>query len=342
MCQSEVNDYYIFCPNCGARLIPANSSVSLPLAENGAAYLHERRKLSRVGVATTVIALLVIVSVFIVIPLASHKQAVNHPTNCASSLPASTFVAAPIANYDVQEVMVFAETYAQLDFNVTAIAQCDASGYGPSYLLNGLSNSGYWYQVGIDWNWPLQTGGFNSGFGFLSEEWAPGGSTRSPSSISFSGVVNQGDIIELSLSFNEGRVVASAHDLDTGASGSTSYPARGATTFVGSQAQQSQARFSFGTEGYFTGLMTEWYHVSANYSGPERNVTYSQNTMTIESATLGVGEWNFTASVPASVFSVVAASGNPIDFGAQPNQLEQFVLNGFTLSADGHEFVTGP
>jgi hypothetical protein len=86
--------------------------------------------------------------------------------------------------------------------------------------------------------------------------------------------------------------------------------------------------------------MTEWYHVSASGNGPGHEVTYSENTTAIASATLGVGEWNFTASEPSSVFSVVADSGNQVAFGAQPNQLQQFTLNGYTLSADAYEFVT--
>jgi hypothetical protein len=289
-----------------------------------------------------IIVLLVVVSVVIAISSFYPSRSINTLTNCPPSPASSTFVTAPNPNYDAQEVMVFTQSYSQLEFNVTAVAQCDSDGYGPSYLLNGLTNTGYWYQVGIDWNWPLQNGGYNSGFGFVSEAWAPGGLTRSPPSVAFSGTVNQGDTIGLSLTFSDGRVVASAMDLDTGASGSTSCPARTATMFVGSQAQQSQPRFSFATEGYFTGLMTEWYHVSPSYAGPERSVAFSESTVSIASATLAVGEWNLTAATPSSVYSDLAANGNPIDFGAQPNQLQQFVLNGFTLSADAYEFVTGP
>ncbi len=71
-------------------------------------------------------------------------------------------------------------------------------------------------------------------------------------------------------------------------------------------------------------------------------MVYSETTTPIASATLGVGEWNFTTTVPTSVFSDIANNGNPIDFGAQPNQLQQFALNGFMLLADAYEFVTGP
>jgi len=341
-CHSEVGADCVFCPNCGAQLVPATASGDVPSVESRTTGLQGQRNLPRVAAAVIVIVLLVVVSVFVVIPLVTHNHSDTLQTNCPAIPASSTFIEAPNPNYDVQEVMVFTQTYTQLEFNVTAVAQCDGNGYGPAYLLNGLSNTGYWYQVGINWDWPLQSGGYNSGFGFVSEAWAPGGLTRSPPSVEFSATVNQGDMIELSLSFNGGQVVASARDLNTGASGSMSYPARTATMFVGSQAQESQSRFSFETEGYFTGLMTEWYHVSASYSGPEQEVTYSGSTMSIASATLAVGEWNFTATTPSSVFSDLANNGNPIDFGAQPNQLQQFVLNGFTLSADAYEFVTGP
>ena len=322
-------------------MIPAFASGAPPV-ESGAAPPQEQRKLSgaKVAAAVIIIALLVAVSVFVVLPSVSPNHSSNSLTNCPPSPSASTYVAAPSPNYDLQEVMVYAQTYTQLTVNVTAMAQCDASGYGPAYLLNDLTNTGYWYQVGIDWNWPLQPGGYTPGFGFVVEAWAPGGFTRSPPSASFSGTVNQGDIIQLSLSFSGGQVVTSAVDLNTSASGSSSFPARTADAFVGSQAQQSQLRFSFATQGYFTGLMTEWYHAGATDTGPELKVSYSENTTAITSATLGVGEWNFTGTAPSSVFSVVANNGNPIDLAAQPNQLQQFVLGGFTLSADAYEFVT--
>jgi len=338
-----VDPNHAFCPNCGARLVPATASVGAPPAESGTVTPQEQPKLSRgkVAAAVVIIVLLVAVSVFVVLPSVSQTNSRNSLTNCLPSPAASTFVAAPSPGYDVQQVMVFAQSYSRLEFNVTAIAQCDANGYGPSYLLNGLTNTGYWYQVGINWDWPLQSGGYTPGFGFVSEAWAPGGLTRSPAAVAFSGVVNQGDTFELSLSFSGGQVVTSARDLNTGASGSMSYPARAASTFVGSQAQQSQLRFSFATQGYFTGLMTEWYHVTPNYSGPGQNVTYSESTIAVASATLGVGEWNFTTSTAGAVFSDVANNGSPIDFTAQPSQLQQFVLGGFTLSADAYEFVTG-
>lgn len=349
VCNGEVDPDSAFCPLCGARLVPpvaVEGGGVVPPADGGTvgAPEEERPEVSRarVAAAIVIIVLIVTVSIFFVFPSVIPATTTSPPVSCsnASAPPASTSATAPTPNYDVQQVMAFAQSYSQLEFNVTAIAQCDANGYGPAYLVNGLTNTGFWYQVGINWNWPLQSGGYTPGFGFVSEAWAPGGLTRSPAAVAFSGTVNEGDTIELSLTFSGGLVVASAVDLNTGASGSMSYPARGADSFIGSQEQESSERFSFATAGYFTGLMTEWYHVDASPTVDEEAVTYSENTTQIASATLGVGEWDFSTAVPTSVFSNVANNGNPIDLASQPSQLQQFTLNGYTLSADAYTFVT--
>lgn len=293
-----------------------------------------------------IIILLVLVALLAVIPYGLSLVHSTSPisvikTPCPSNASGPTTVAAPSPNYDEQQVMLFAQSYASLSFNVTAIAQCDANGYGPAYLLNGVTNSGFWYQVGISWDWPLQTGGYAPGFDFVSEDWAPGGLTRGVPTLSFNGTVNSGDIIELGLSISNGRILASAVDLNTTAGGSMSYPARTATSFIGLQAQQSQPRISFETRGYFTGLMMEWYHVTSNYTGAdEQNVTFSVSSPTVTSATLGVGEWNFTTNTPTSVFSAVANNGNPISLSGVGNGLQKVTLDGFTLRANAYELQT--
>ena len=342
-CQTELLTGFRFCPNCGAQLLPAPTLEYPSPGVSGPT--QERPKQSRIWIALAavlIVAMLVTVSLFALFPSTGHAISISPIAGCPPNPDPSATVSAPNTDYDVQEVMAFTQSYSQLAFNVTAVAQCDANGYGPAYLLNGLSNTGYWYQVGINWDWPLQSGGYVSGFGFVSEDWAPGGLSRTPTSTPFSGTVNQNNTIELSLQFSGGSVIASAKDLNTNASASITYPANRANDFVGLEAQQSRLRFSFSTRGYFTGLMTEWYHVSPNSSGPGQGVVYSETVNPVTSATVGVGEWNFTASGPVSVFSSVANDGNPIDLVAQPNQLQQFTLNGFVLSADAFEFVTGP
>jgi hypothetical protein len=162
---------------------------------------------------------LLVVAANVVVPIVSPAHTVVAPANCRGAASGQTTVSAPVPNYDLQSVMILSQSVSELEFNVTAIAQCDSNGYGPSYLLNGLSNSGYWYQVGVNYDWPLQAGGYQPGFDFVSEAWAPGGVTRAPASIPFSGSVNSGDIIELSLTLSGGVVVTSARDLNTSATG---------------------------------------------------------------------------------------------------------------------------
>ena len=294
-----------------------------------------------VAAALVVVALLVFIAMVPYIPNTNRTLTQGPIANCPTYTGSQSPVSEPTPNYDVQELMIFTQSYSQLVFNVTAIAQCDANGYGPAYLVNGVTNTGYWYQVGLDWDWPLQSGGYVPGFGFVSEGWAPGGLTRSPTSSTFSGTVNPNDTVQLSLTFSGGNVIASALDLNTSASASTSYPTHRADTFVGLQEQESGTRFSFATRGYFTGLMTEWYHLNPSGEGTGMGVTYSETLTPITSATLGIGEWNFTTPVQTSVFSGVANGGNPVDFTGAPNQLQQFTYNGLVISADAFEFVTG-
>jgi len=52
---------------------------------------------------------------------------------------------APSPNYDEQLGTTFTQDFSSLAYNVTALAQADADGYGPGYLLNGLTPEGYWY-----------------------------------------------------------------------------------------------------------------------------------------------------------------------------------------------------
>ncbi len=162
--------------------------------------------------------------------------------------------ALPAANYDEQLGEVFLQSLKGITYNVTATVQTDSNGYGPAYLLNGLTPAGYWYQVGLSYNWPYtsaQGGGYESGFQMLYETFDPSGNSIFPTdggggNESFSGVVHANDVVLLSLTFSGNNVAMSAHDWSTGASASESYTAKGSTSFVGGL-----------SGGYFTGLMTE-------------------------------------------------------------------------------------
>ena len=233
----------------------------------------------------------------------------------------------PPATYDEQVGETFSQSFTSIAYNVTAVPQTDADGYGPGYLLNGLSSNSYWYQVGLSYQWPYANGGYYPGFEMNYETFDSSGQSIFPSSgggggIGFSGPVNAGDEVLLTLYFSGGNVVMSATDWSTGASASESYSAEGATYFQ-----------SGGSNGFFTGLMTEWWH-SASYYSNEQEVVYSDSTFALPSADLWADEW--IPSTGQSLFynSEYVAFSNP-------SQLQSFSTNGITSYANANEFITG-
>src|SRR6267378_2934511 len=143
-------------------------------------------------------ALILVAAVLILFPTGAGPR-----TNSIVPVLAST---GPVL-YDEQLSLSFVESFTDLAVNVAAVQQCGSDGLGPAYLLNGLSDSGYWYQVGLAYNWPLASGtSYSSGFHFIWEVFYPNGSTSNPVLSRIPDNVNQGDIVRLSLSFSGGSV----------------------------------------------------------------------------------------------------------------------------------------
>jgi len=186
---------------------------------------------------------------------------------------------APSAPYDEQLSLIQGGSSESLAFVVEAIAQSDSNGYGPAYLVNGLSSKGYWYQVGVAYDWGCGAG-YISGFHYFSEVWnASGGSVSGPNFLPLT--VANGDSVNLSIGFSGSSIVMSAEDLVNGATQSTNFSAELATYFVGGASGDPQE------PGWFTGIMTEWYHVQAYYGG-ESSVRYTSTTPFPYEATNGV------------------------------------------------------
>jgi uncharacterized membrane protein len=184
-----------------------------------------------------------------------------------------SYASGAAAPYDEQLGMTLVDNYTALGYNVTAVAQTSGtSGTGPGYLLNGYSNTGYWYQVGLSWNWATFFGYSPNQFLLSYEVFAPNGTSIYPSNggtglLNLSGPVNEGNIVLLNLYLENNTVIFLVKDWNTGAEGVTTFPAYGATEFVGNP-------YSANTNGFFTGLMTEWYGNDSSFP-IQQKVTYS-------------------------------------------------------------------
>ena len=264
-------------------------------------------------------------------PVHSSPEAWLHRAQANPALRPVPGQGTPVnATYDEQLGITFARDFSQIAYNVTAVAQSDSNGFGPGYILNGLTEVGYWYQMGLSYDWPYQTGGYDQGFHALYEVFNSSGVSVFPAGgggglLNFTGAVNGGDSVLLKLSFSAGKVDLLASDWKTGAMASETYPAEG-SKFVG-------LRASSGANGFFTGLMTEWYHASPYY-GSEAQVTYTDSTAALSSAVLWADEFKANDSVP--LFS----DSHSYTF-LIPTTLLYFSTHGATESADAYAFITG-
>jgi hypothetical protein len=229
--------------------------------------------------------------------------------------------------------MTFTQNFTSLAYNVTAVPQNDSYDYGPAYLLNGLSNDYYWYQVGLSYDWPYQSGGYSSGFNFNYEVFNSSGDSIYPTNgggglESFSGPVNSGDLVALELYFTNGTVYMYAQDLNTEAFSQVTFSDNQTTEFIGLSSSWVNSN------GFFTGLMTEWYHVNL-YNGDEYPVTYSDNTFGLSSAWIWMDEWQ-----PPNG-STQYIDGTQVAYLSNPTQLQYFSYKGANEFSSAYEFITG-
>jgi hypothetical protein len=289
-------------------------------------------------------------------PTAAHSQqtgstppAVEKTTTCfcrplASGgnpvPPAGTMSPGP-ASYDEQIGSTFTQSFTSIAYNVTAVEQSDpVSDMGPAYVLNGVSDMDYWYQVGLTWNW---NPGYYPGTGFdmVYEVWNSTGSSISPTNgsaglLSFSGPVNAGDQILLNLYFSATYgVVLLVKDFNTGAYANKTYSAEGGSYFAGLNSTTAELN------GYFTGLMTEWYHSSPYYSNVSP-VIYSDPYLGLSSAWMWADEFGCSDSSCSNRTALFYNSTiAPISY-QNPTQLQEFSANGATEFSDAYELITGP
>jgi hypothetical protein len=289
-----------------------------------------------------------LVFVFILFPggiMASAMQ-LNHPLSIAPSDFHTRHFATMLqpkqakglsgsgTNYDEQIGNTFTQSFTSMAYNVTAVAQVDSDGCGPAYLLNGLSNVGYWYQVGLAYDWNCAASGFIMAYEvFDSSDASIFPTSGGGGTLSYTGAVNSGDIVLLNLYFGmgsySGEVVMYSYDWNTGAYASETYSNEGASYFAGLSNGAANAN------GFFTGLMTEQYHSSAYY-GSEEFVAYSNQQYALSSAWQWIDEYNVVSN--QSLFDT--ASSSPVAFN-DFHQLHEFSSNGASEYADAYVLDTG-
>lgn len=230
----------------------------------------------------------------------------------------------------------FNQDFASLGYNVTAVNQSDVYGYGPGYFLNGLSNQGYWYQAGLCYDWPYTDGGYSQGFHFIYEVFNPNGASVFPplggAGLSpFTGPVYSHDSLLLDLNFSNGNVIMQAQDWSTGATAQATYSANGATYFSGLNAPSN-------SKGFFTGLMTEWYHADP-YLGGEAEVTYSNYNSSLLSAFMWMDEYNPSNLSWTGTWQ--AQTPTPVQYAPDPYHIQTFSSHGATESSNAYELITG-
>src|SRR5580704_12041724 len=147
-----------------ASLIHLGRPSAAPIGGSGRARRRERKGKGAPLVVAAIAALILLASVppshaaapirgphpLGALPLSPRGNTFRPASMGLSAAPdAVAAQGAPSPTYDEQLGITFTQDFSSLEYNVSALAQASPDGYGPGYLLNGLTPEGYWYQVGI-------------------------------------------------------------------------------------------------------------------------------------------------------------------------------------------------
>jgi len=345
-CCKETPDELYFCFNCGANISKSN------LASDGISSPKKRRK-SLFVVAGFITVALLFGTVYAVanqntgssssstfsFVIPQEVRRVVYPDKvCNVSTPvagsAGSVQTENNARYDSQYLLGFFDNHRSLSINVTAKAQIDEFGFGPVYLLNGLSDKNYWYQLGVSYNVGFQSApGHSLGFSMGYMVWNAQNNTpiyppsgRGSAAKNFSGTVGVSDEILLSLKFQNGNVNMSALDWNTSSFASVSFPSFDASAFLGSDYPSS----------FFSGLMTEWYHVDKEFCS-SKQIVYTNFAYPTNYAWICTDELDKTLNYSELVGS---CPYQLFYFKTNSSELQGFSYGGAILYGNAFEFVT--
>lgn len=209
-------------------------------------------------------------------------------------------------------------------------------------LVNGATDRGYWYQVGLAYNWWNYGGeGYAPGFDMFYQVWnISSGQAVYPSTDGSTSPVpfnslKAGDKVALSLTFEQGDVAMNAQDLNSSETITSNYTSFGATYFV--DAKESPA--------FPTSLLTEWPHVLP-YLCLNDEVSFRPAQGNFSSGWLQEDEWNFTGYPPDEWWDsslkgqfVIYTPWQPFDL---PSASELFLLSylGVGIFVTSESFTT--
>lgn len=160
--------------------------------------------------------------------------------------------------YDVQQGLTIAGNSTYMAYNITPISQSDSAGMGQAYLLNCLSNKGYWYQYGVSYNWTKADGDHYDGFQEIFLPWNPKAAELFPYGPTLQNVsIRTGDKVLLSMYFLNGNMLMSLRDWNNGFAQNETYPSYNATYCVGGPYENGINAGTASSQGENTGLLTE-------------------------------------------------------------------------------------
>ena len=168
------------------------------------------------------------------------------------------------------------QSHKRLSGYVTATAQTDAHGIGPSTLINGNTNYHNWNQFGFGYNQQVTdpVSGKQKivkGFSLIYEQWMPSGVPKELYVIPIKrNAVRDGDSLKLLMTISENKVTVSCKNMTPANATAPSVilaPASFATNgdeFIGSSSNIFNKPTPGGSGAYFTGSLFEFHSVDKN------------------------------------------------------------------------------
>lgn len=235
--------------------------------------------------------------------------------------------------YSEALILAVNSTLTHVEFNVTALEQCSDDDIGPGYILAGLTDQGYWYEVGLAWNWPISldpSGGVANGFHSIYSSYTASGTIQKingyTNTLNMLKGVNDGDLVQLGLSISNGDILMSVHDWNSEITDRLSTSAYSASKFVAPKG-------GFDSNGYYTGVATVEFHGSS-FFGDEQRAVYKYPNIPQSSAWMRIEEHTDPGN------TIVFNQQTPVKYNSSP-QLENLTYEGTTVASNSTTFMTG-